>query len=86
LDNLPKFCEYYLNLKEKKEFFIISKHHPLLQLKSEKFKISSKCGTSGEYSIIDKYIQIEKAFLFLESKKDCPIDSWSIDELKESMF
>ena len=86
LDNLPKFCEYYLNPKEKKEFFIISKHHPLLQQKRDKFKISSKCGTCGEYSIIDKYIQIEKAFLFLESKKDFPIDSWSIDELKESMF
>lgn len=85
LDNLPKFCEYYLNTKEKKEFFVINMHHPLLKEKGNYFKISSSSGTSGNYSIIDKYLQIERGLLFLEQKKDEQIDNWTIEELRNFM-
>ena len=86
LDNLPKFCEYYKNDKEKKEFFVINHFHPLVKEKNERVKISSKCGTCGNYSLIDKYKQIEKGFLFLEEKKNHPIDSWTYTELKNKML
>lgn len=33
-----------------------------------------------------KYKQIEKGFLFLEEKKDLPIDSWTYTELKNKML
>jgi len=86
LDNLPKFCEYYKNDKEKKEFFVINHFHPLVKEKNERVKLSSKCGTCGNHSLIDKYKQIEKGLLFLEEKKDRPIDSWTYVELKNKMF
>ena len=73
LDNLPKFCEYYKNDKEKKEFFVINHFHPLVKEKNERVK----CRTYRNYSLIDKYKLIEKGFIFLEEKKDILIDSWT---------
>lgn len=85
LDNLPKFCEYYSFPDVKKQFFIINIHHPLLKAKGNNFKISSSAGTCGNYSLTDKYEQIERGFSFLEQKKDDPIDSWTIEELRNFM-
>jgi len=81
LDNLPKFCEYYLNEKENKEFFLINNHHPLLKEKGGNFKISTTSGSS--LNLIGKYQNLERAITFLQEKNDQPIESWEIDELRD---
>lgn len=74
--NLPKFVEYNLDLKNDKpikEYFLISKNHPILKF----FNSPPIKTTQGmKVPILDKYKQVEKGIHFLDNMAEKPKEEW----------
>lgn len=77
---LPKFVEYNLesrNDKVVKEFFTISKNHPVLKF----FNLSAIKTTQGlKVSVLDKYKQVEKGVNKLNDMMEKPKEEWSFNK------
>ena len=79
---LPEHCIYIIENKTGKEYFIISNKHPVLIRKKITYEISSSKEISNENSIIVKYLQIERALIFIYNRGI----HWTYEELYSFMM